>query len=214
MEQKEFASKGVAGTGLGLGIAGTALGLLQQNGGLAGILGGGNPAGMSALAAAVPGVVSALANGQNSKCSELESKVAQLEAEKYADNAVAIERERRLALEEKTIGYTLDIEKRLAAIETASPLKEQLLTQKIDSVAQMAASGISNLQAAINGVRCQAKEWVDLEAERRNCADNRIIAYANGTFAAQGVAAPTYGTTATAKTFYNPLGCDCKCNGN
>lgn len=35
----EYASKGVAGSGLGLGIAGTALGLL--NGGLGGILGGG-----------------------------------------------------------------------------------------------------------------------------------------------------------------------------
>ena len=35
----EFASKGVAGAGLGLGVAGTALGLL--NGGLGSILGGG-----------------------------------------------------------------------------------------------------------------------------------------------------------------------------
>ena len=35
----EFASKGVAGSGLGLGIAGTALGLL--NGGLGNILGTG-----------------------------------------------------------------------------------------------------------------------------------------------------------------------------
>lgn len=35
----EFASKGVAGTGLGLGIAGTALSLL--NGGLSGMVGGG-----------------------------------------------------------------------------------------------------------------------------------------------------------------------------
>lgn len=40
----EYASKGVAGSGLGLGIAGTALGLLNANGGglLGGILGGGN----------------------------------------------------------------------------------------------------------------------------------------------------------------------------
>lgn len=38
--EKEFASKGVAGAGLGLGIAGTALGLLQ-NGNWGGILGGG-----------------------------------------------------------------------------------------------------------------------------------------------------------------------------
>ena len=34
----EYASKGVAGSGLGLGIAGTALGLLNANGG--GLLGG------------------------------------------------------------------------------------------------------------------------------------------------------------------------------
>jgi hypothetical protein len=40
VEHKEYASKGVAGTGLGFGIAGTALALLQ-NGGLNGILGGG-----------------------------------------------------------------------------------------------------------------------------------------------------------------------------
>lgn len=39
----EFASKGVAGSGLGLGIAGTALGLLNNggNGLLGGLLGGG-----------------------------------------------------------------------------------------------------------------------------------------------------------------------------
>lgn len=39
----EFASKGVAGTGLGLGIAGTALGLLNGNGNVLGsLLGGGS----------------------------------------------------------------------------------------------------------------------------------------------------------------------------
>ena len=37
--EKEFASKGVAGAGLGLGIAGTALGLMQ-NGTLGNIFGG------------------------------------------------------------------------------------------------------------------------------------------------------------------------------
>ena len=40
MAEIEYASRGVAGSGLGLGIAGTALGLL--NGGLGGILGNGN----------------------------------------------------------------------------------------------------------------------------------------------------------------------------
>jgi hypothetical protein len=40
VEHKEYASKGVAGSGLGLGIAGTALGLLGGNG-LQGLFGGG-----------------------------------------------------------------------------------------------------------------------------------------------------------------------------
>lgn len=39
VEHKEYASKGVAGSGLGLGIAGTALALLSNNGGLGGLLG-------------------------------------------------------------------------------------------------------------------------------------------------------------------------------
>ena len=37
----EFASKGVAGAGLGLGIAGTALGVLNGNNVLGGLFGGG-----------------------------------------------------------------------------------------------------------------------------------------------------------------------------
>ena len=45
--EKDWASRGVAGAGLGLGIAGTALGLLQ-NGSLGGILGGNNNCGGSA----------------------------------------------------------------------------------------------------------------------------------------------------------------------
>ena len=189
MEQKEYASKGIAGTGLGLAIGSTALSLLQQNGGVGSILG----------------------NGTNARVSELESKIAELTAEKYADNAVGIERERRLALEEKTIGYTIDIEKRLSAIEATAPLKEQLINQKIDNVAQMAANGFANLQQVINGVKCQAKEWVDQEAERRCCADNKIVCYSNSVFAPQGTASPTYATTATAKEFFNPLNCGCGC---
>ena len=40
MEYKEYASKGVAGTGLGLGIAGTALGVLNGGGALCNLFGG------------------------------------------------------------------------------------------------------------------------------------------------------------------------------
>lgn len=51
---------------------------------------------------------------------------------------------------------------------------------------------------------------VALEAERRCCADQRIVAYANGIFAPKAVAAFTPDATATTTlTTYNPLCCDC-----
>ena len=69
----EFASKGVAGTGLGLGIAGTALGLLNNNCGN-GLLGGilGNRCGYGA----VPEV---------QYVSHLQAENSQLKAENYSD---------------------------------------------------------------------------------------------------------------------------------
>jgi hypothetical protein len=48
---------------------------------------------------------------------------------------------------------------------------------------------------------------VNLEAERRNCADQRIVEYANRTFAPKLIADYTAGTTTTAMTTYNPLCC-------
>lgn len=77
----EFASKGVAGTGLGLGIAGTALGLLNANGGnglLGGLFGCNGARGGLGMGAELQYV------------SELQSKVNSLESEKTANaNMVA-----------------------------------------------------------------------------------------------------------------------------
>lgn len=76
----EFASKGVAGAGLGLGIAGTALGLLNNNcgNGLLGGLFGGNCCNGARYGAELQYV------------SELQSRVQALEAEKTANtNMVA-----------------------------------------------------------------------------------------------------------------------------
>ena len=71
----EFASKGVAGSGLGLGIAGTALGLLNANGNgglLGGLLGGGYQNAQTGMA------LNALA--------EKDAKIAELTAMRYSDN--------------------------------------------------------------------------------------------------------------------------------
>ncbi len=51
---------------------------------------------------------------------------------------------------------------------------------------------------------------IKMEAERRCCGDNSIVAYANATFYPKMTADVTTGTTTTAQTLYNPLP---KCGG-
>lgn len=70
----EFASKGVAGTGLGLGIAGTALGLLNNNGNGNGLLGG---------------LFGCNNNNQWNQVSALQAENGMLRAEKYSDRNTA-----------------------------------------------------------------------------------------------------------------------------
>lgn len=72
----EFASKGVAGSGLGLGIAGTALGLL--NGGLGNILG-------TNCGCSENMMVSRYELGQEQKIAHLESQIALRDANIYSD---------------------------------------------------------------------------------------------------------------------------------
>lgn len=48
---------------------------------------------------------------------------------------------------------------------------------------------------------------VNLEAERRQCADCKIVNYANSTFAPKLITDYTAGTTSAAAATYNPLAC-------
>ena len=74
----EFASKGVAGSGLGLGIAGTALGVL--NGGLGNILGGWNNCGCSENQ-----VITRYELGLQNQIAEKDGHIALLESNIYTD---------------------------------------------------------------------------------------------------------------------------------
>jgi hypothetical protein len=79
----EYASKGVAGSGLGLGIAGTALGLLNANGGgLLGGLFGGNGCNM-VCSENMP--VNRYELDQQKRISDLEAQVALRDASIYTD---------------------------------------------------------------------------------------------------------------------------------
>lgn len=69
-------------------------------------------------------------------------------------------------------------------------------------------------QADLRAVRNELKSAIDMEAERRCCADNAIVNYSNATFYPKLVADVTAGTTTTAQTMYNPIpncgSCCCK----
>lgn len=103
MEYKEYASKGVAGTGLGLGIAGTALGVLNGGGALCNLFGGnrvGNAAtdmaAMMAVANAAPRATACTCSedhtinryeaGQSARIAELETEVKLRDANTYTDS--------------------------------------------------------------------------------------------------------------------------------
>ena len=133
----EFASKGVAGSGLGLGIAGTALGLL--NGGLGGLLGG------------LGGGNAAMLAG----------------AEKYSDQSIATvyaaTREENKALREEMFAFIKPlsdeaaanqvniarIEEQIKCMGKTSELREQIVLGKVNEVAMSANSGLTALSGAV-----------------------------------------------------------------
>jgi hypothetical protein len=81
----EFASKGVAGTGLGLGIAGTALGVLAGGLNNLGMGGGLFGNGYNATVCSENQLVNRYELAQESKISELQSQIALRDANTYND---------------------------------------------------------------------------------------------------------------------------------
>lgn len=84
MDMAEFASKGVAGSGLGLGIAGTALGVL--NGGLGNLLGG---MGMNANGCGNNAYINRYELEMENKIVAKDSEIALLKSNIYTDQKIA-----------------------------------------------------------------------------------------------------------------------------
>jgi hypothetical protein len=119
--------------------------------------------------------------------------------------------------------YDLGMEQRLAAKDSeiallkANTYNDQKSLElyryfdgKISGIeARLAEQDVRN-QGVVDAFREVQKDIdykVNLEAERRNCADQRIVDYSNRTFATKLIADYTAGTTTTAMTTYNPLCC-------
>lgn len=121
----EFASKGVAGTGLGLGIAGTALALLNNDGN---------------------GIFGNLLGGGNNRMEELRSENTLLRANKYTDDTI-----RDVASEVCNLKTENAVQaEQIKAMQREAELREQIVEGKIDKVALVAANGIDKVACGLN----------------------------------------------------------------
>lgn len=156
----EYASKGVAGTGLGLGIAGTALGLLNGNGN--GVLGG--------------------LFGGNNNCSGLQAEVGQLKAEKYTDQRV-------IQTQRETFEEFRKEDAKLAAVlskVTDGFLQVGNAVSRLDKEVECIKTTMAKDQEInelkLANVKSELSGAIALESERRTAGDNNLYCYVNSTF--------------------------------
>lgn len=180
---------GIIGTaGVGLGLLGSLLGANGRN-----VEGGPVPAAMCAAPAVMCSEnmpVTRYELGQESKIAELQSQIALRDANTYND-------QKTLEVYKFFDGEVKSIRAELAA--------QAVVNQKTADSFAIAAADLAATKRELCG-------QIQLEAERRCCADNSIVTYANATFYPKLVADITAGTTTTAQTLYNPIpDCGGKC---
>ena len=81
--------------------------------------------------------------------------------------------------------------------------------------ANLAAQAVTNtsFNSALAATDYKFTQAIALEAERRQCADCKIVNYVNSTFAPRLITDYTAGTTSAPATVYNPLQCGQCCGG-
>lgn len=133
----EFASKGVAGSGLGLGIAGTALGLLNGNGNglLGGLFNNGN------CGCSENHVVNRYELAQESKIAELQSQIALRDANTYNDQKL-------LEVYKYFDGELKDIR----ATMCDNNAKQGIINAKFESAVDVLGSQVASINTTIAGI--------------------------------------------------------------
>lgn len=200
--EKKFGSKGIAGTGLGLGIAGTALALLNNGIGLFN---------KDNTVTTTSDNQQYLERKQNSDYIQITKEYyeGKIESLKELSNSIytldqKIQSAKDIAATESRENFDalnkriIDLEKSDAVLKATQPLYQQINDLKLNFVNQSAQNGISSANALTSSL-------VSQEAERRRCGDNCIINYANSTFYPKLIAGVTPSTTYTNQPIYNPL---------
>ena len=174
-----------------LGIVGTVLGgtALATNGGLLGNILGGNKC--------------ACNDGSNMPVSRYDMGLIRENMAVSNENAL-------LKANTFTDGKLADLNDRYNARFTnieAELAKQAVHNAKVEGSFALAEADLRAAKAELNS-------RIDMEAERRCCADNAIINYSNATFYPKQVADVTVGTTTTAQMLYNPIPNCNPCCGN
>lgn len=207
---KEYASKGVAGAGLGTGIAGLSLGVLNAAGGLAGLgglLGGRSTAVQNDALTAM--MTAELLRGRScapcgSDCDPVTQREMRLVQEIAAKDSQIALRDANTYNDQKALEMYRYIDGRFREVEA------QLGAQAVQNQANK--DSFQLLQERLDC--CCEKQAAALECERkeRRCADDIIVNYVNSTFYPRMTAEVTTGTTTTAQPVRNPLpACSCNC---
>lgn len=206
--EKDYASKGVAGAGLGTGIAGLSLGVLNAMGGL-GALAMGNRNQTVPVVPATPYGWGGW-NGYGGCCSD-NMPVTRYDMDKEHDIAA---KDAEISLLKANI-YNDQKDLKLYAYIDAQlkEIRKTLCDQAVHN--QRTEDSFTLARQDIAAVKSDLTREIQIEAERRCCGDNSIVTYANATFYPKMVADVTTGTTTTAQSLYNPMPkCGGCCNGN
>lgn len=188
-DDDDYASKGVAGTALGLGIGALGLNLLQ-NGGLANLFNGGNSTGNCGCSYTCNDRINDLKEEHQEMFGLYKNQVdTSFSNYKYSrdlsDSILAKHNADAFALFQGYTTATAGLQKQI----------DELKTQN----AVLAATRPLQDQLIMNAIA--------LEAERRQAADCGIVGYTNCTFYPVNIASVTTGTDVTPKQLYNPLAC-------
>lgn len=191
----KYASAGKGNAALTTGIIGTAgvgLGLLGNLLGVNGMMGwNGNGCGCAAPACSDNMLVNRYELGLEQANAAKDAEISLLKANTYND-------QKALELYKFFDGEVKAIRAELAA--------QAVVNQKTADSFALAAADLSAAKRELCG-------QIQLEAERRCCADNSIVTYANATFYPKMVADVTVGTATTAQVLYNPIpNCGCSCS--
>lgn len=209
---KEYASKGVAGAGLGTGIAGLSLGVINAMGGLAGLGGlfnnnrnsGCNNDMVSAMVMAdyLRGRGAVPCGSDCDPVTQREMHLVQEIANK--DSQIAL-RDANTYGDQKALEMYKYIDGRFRSVEG------ELAKQAVQN--QATKDSFQLVQERLDCCCQRLETAIKAEAKERRCNDNTLVNYMNQTFYAKEVADVTVGTTMTAQRTYNPLpACTCGCD--